>query len=88
MSETVNTRKESGVAGYVLMADVMKYRMIDAYEHPSADPGKQLDIAEKTGKVWLQISNPTIIVRESGGKFFKIKYICRWYHIALYDKEF
>ncbi len=53
-------RKESGIAGYDLMADVMKYRKIDAHEHPSSDQGKQLDIADRLGIRWMQISNPAL----------------------------
>ena len=42
-----SSRKEGGLVSYDIMKDVMKYRKIDAHQHPSDDLGKQLEIADR-----------------------------------------
>lgn len=49
---------EASVTSYDIMKDVMKYRKIDAHCHPETDLRGQMDIADRLGIRWLQISNP------------------------------
>lgn len=51
-------RKESDILSYDIMKDVMKYRKIDAHCHPEPDLGKQIEMADRMGIEWLQISQP------------------------------
>ncbi|HQG76835.1 MAG TPA: amidohydrolase family protein [Bacteroidales bacterium] len=46
------------VEPYDIMADVMKYRKIDAHCHPEDDLAKQIETADRLGIEWLQISQP------------------------------
>jgi len=46
------------VEPYDIMADVMKYRKIDAHCHPEDDLAKQIETADRLGIEWLQISRP------------------------------
>lgn len=45
-------------SSYDIMKDAMKYRKIDAHCHPQDDLVKQLEIADRLGISWMQISNP------------------------------
>jgi uncharacterized protein len=50
--------KEAAVSSYDLMKDVMKYRKLDGHDHPRPDLGKQIDMADRLGIEWMQISRP------------------------------
>jgi predicted TIM-barrel fold metal-dependent hydrolase len=50
--------KEVGKASYDIMKDVLKYRKIDAHQHPSDDLAKQVEIADRLGIERMQISEP------------------------------
>ena len=50
--------KEIKKEAYDIMNDVMKYRKIDAHQHPSDDLAKQIEIADRLGIEKMQISSP------------------------------
>jgi predicted TIM-barrel fold metal-dependent hydrolase len=52
------TMKEDEMVSYDIMKEVMKYRKIDAHQHPSDDLGKQIEIADRLGIEKIQISQP------------------------------
>ena len=52
------SQKETGIASYDIMKEVMKYRKIDAHAHPETDLGRQIDSANRLGIRKLQISKP------------------------------
>ena len=41
--------QETQIVSYDIMKDVMKYRKIDAHQHPSDDLEKQIEIADRLG---------------------------------------
>ena len=53
------SKKESGIASYDIMKEVLKYRKIDAHAHPETDLGRQIDSANRLGIGKLQISKPS-----------------------------
>ena len=50
--------KEEKTVSYDIMEDVLKYRKIDAHQHPSDDLVKQIEIADRLGIEKMQISKP------------------------------
>ena len=50
--------KEERMVSYDIMEDVLKYRKIDAHQHPSDDLVKQIEIADRLGIEKIQISQP------------------------------
>jgi hypothetical protein len=52
------SRKEEKTVSYDIMEDVLKYRKIDAHQHPSDDLMKQIEIADRLGIEKMQISKP------------------------------
>ena len=50
--------KEEKRVSYDIMGDVLKYRKIDAHQHPSDDLVKQIEIADRLGIEKMQISKP------------------------------
>ncbi len=50
--------KEPGILPYDLMDEVARYRKFDAHCHPDADLAQQLDMADRLGIRWMQISKP------------------------------
>jgi uncharacterized protein len=52
------SKKESGMASYDIMKEVLKYRKIDAHAHPETDLGRQIESANRLGIEKLQISKP------------------------------
>ena len=53
-----SSERESEIASYDIMKEVLKYRKIDAHLHPADDLEKQLEIADRLGIEKMQISNP------------------------------
>jgi len=52
------SEREPDASSFDVMKEVMRYRKIDAHCHPDTDLGKQLDMADRLGIRWLQISMP------------------------------
>ena len=52
------TEREPGILPHNLMNDVAKFRKFDAHCHPDADLAQQLDMADRLGIRWMQISKP------------------------------
>lgn len=49
---------EPTVSSFGVMNEVMKYRKFDAHCHPDADLAQQVDMADRFGISWMQISLP------------------------------
>lgn len=60
--------EHQGKSSYDIMKDVMKYRKIDAHCHPPEDLRKQLEIADRLGIRWMQISNPVTTFSGTGNE--------------------